>query len=63
MTEKKKESVERLWTKACGEALMKNLDFVDIMQNVKAGVKEIADKHEVDDEQLTEWFMNFMTSA
>lgn len=50
-------SEEKAWAKARGEALLKNLDFIDVLENVRASLTELAEKHEVNDEALIEWFM------
>jgi len=53
MTQKETEvSEEKAWAKARGEALLKNLDFIDVLENVKASLTELAEKHDVNDEVL-----------
>lgn len=53
-------SAEKKWVRARGEALLKNLDFVDVIQNVKKNLEEIAEKHECEGDELVEWFMGQM---
>lgn len=53
-------SVEKRWVKARGEALLKNIDFIDVIQNVKKNLAEIAQKHECEEDELVEWFMGQM---
>jgi len=61
MTQKETEvSEEKAWAKARGEALLKNLDFIDVLENVKASLTELAEKHDVNDEVLIEWFLREM---
>jgi len=60
MTQKEKGneiSEEKAWARARGEALLKNLDFIDVLENVKASLTELAEKYDVNDEDLIEWFL------
>lgn len=51
------ESEERLWARARGKALLENLDFVDVVSNVKANLIRLAADFEVDSDELINWYM------
>lgn len=56
-------SEEKAWAKARGEALLKNLDFVDVLENVRGSLTELAEKYDVEEEALIQWFMREVSPA
>jgi len=56
----KVDSTEKQWARACGEALLKNLDFIDIIANIRTSLKEVSDKNDVNLAMLSTWFFNEM---
>ena len=52
MSKEEKMSHEKSWAKGCAESLLNNLDFIDVIANVKKNVHELADKYELDEDAL-----------
>jgi len=60
MTKDVKMSHEKSWAKGCAESLLNNLEFIDVIANVKKNISELAEKYELDEDTLINWFVDQM---
>jgi len=60
MSKEEKMSHEKSWAKGCAESLLNNLEFIDVIANVKKNISELAEKYELDEDTLINWFVDQM---
>jgi len=60
MTKDVKMSHEKAWAKACAESLLNNLDFIEVVGNVKENITELANKYDLNEDTLVDWFIDQM---